>query len=118
VIGTAAAHNLGFVRGLGADQVIDYRATRFEDAVPDLDVVFDTVGGETLERSWGVLRAGGRLVTVAASSEGARDPRSTDVAMTPKDIIETYTRRWNAETTFQEMRSYVGLETTRGGVRA
>jgi hypothetical protein len=39
---------------------------------------------------------------------------STDVAMTAKQIIETYTRRWNAETTFQEMRSYVGLETTRG----
>jgi DDE superfamily endonuclease len=39
---------------------------------------------------------------------------STDVAMTAKRIIETYTRRWNAETTFQEMRSYVGLETTRG----
>jgi NADPH:quinone reductase-like Zn-dependent oxidoreductase len=76
VIGTASAHNLGFVRGLGADQVIDYRVTRFEDAVRDLDVVFDTVGGETLERSWGVLRPGGRLVTVAASGEGASDPRT------------------------------------------
>jgi hypothetical protein len=39
---------------------------------------------------------------------------STDVRMTPQDIIQTYTRRWNVETTFQEMRSYVGLETTRG----
>jgi hypothetical protein len=39
---------------------------------------------------------------------------STDVTMTPREIIETYTRRWNVETTFQEMRSYVGLETTRG----
>jgi DDE superfamily endonuclease len=39
---------------------------------------------------------------------------STNVAMTAKDIIQTYTRRWNAETTFQEMRSYLGLETTRG----
>jgi NADPH:quinone reductase-like Zn-dependent oxidoreductase len=76
VVGTASAHNLGFVRGLGADEVIDYRATRFEDAVRDLDVVFDTVGGETLERSWGVLRPGGRLVTVAASGEGASDPRT------------------------------------------
>jgi NADPH:quinone reductase-like Zn-dependent oxidoreductase len=76
VIGTASAHNLGFVRSLGADQVIDYRATRFEDRVRDFDVVFDTVGGETLERSWGVLRPGGRLVTVATSGAGARDPRT------------------------------------------
>jgi NADPH:quinone reductase-like Zn-dependent oxidoreductase len=76
VIGTASAHNLGFVRGLGADEVIDYRATRFEDAVRDLDVVFDTVGGETLERSWGVLKPGGRLVSVAASGAGASDPRT------------------------------------------
>jgi hypothetical protein len=39
---------------------------------------------------------------------------STDVRMTAKEIIQTYTRRWNVETTFQEMRSYMGLETTRG----
>ncbi len=59
MIGTASAHNRDFVRGLRADAVIDYRATRFEDAVRDLDVVFDTVGGETLARSWGVLKPGG-----------------------------------------------------------
>jgi NADPH:quinone reductase-like Zn-dependent oxidoreductase len=76
VIGTASAHNRDFVRGLGADEVIDYRATRFEDAVRDLDVVLDTVGGETLARSWGVLKPGGRLVTVAASEEGAIAPRT------------------------------------------
>jgi NADPH:quinone reductase-like Zn-dependent oxidoreductase len=75
VIGTASASNLAFVRGLGADEVIDYRAQRFEQVVRDLDVVFDTVGGETLERSWGVLKPGGRLVTVATSAEGSRDPR-------------------------------------------
>ncbi len=76
VIGTASAPNLDFVRGLGADEVIDYRATRFEDAAHGLDVVFDTVGGETLERSWGVLRPGGRLVTIATSGEGTTDPRT------------------------------------------
>jgi hypothetical protein len=42
---------------------------------------------------------------------------TTDVAMTPTAIIETYTGRWNIETTFQEMRSYLGLETTRGWCR-
>jgi NADPH:quinone reductase-like Zn-dependent oxidoreductase len=78
VIGTASAHNLDFVRGLGADDVIDYRAVRFEDVVRDVDVVFDTVGGETLERSWGVLTPGGRLVTIAASGEGSQDPRTRE----------------------------------------
>jgi NADPH:quinone reductase-like Zn-dependent oxidoreductase len=75
VIGTASAANLDFVRSLGADEVIDYRAERFEDVVRDVDVVFDTVGGETLERSWGVLKRGGRLVTVAASGERTTDER-------------------------------------------
>ena len=75
VIATAAAHNLDFVRSLGADEVIDYRAERFEDVVRDVDVVFDTVGGETLERSWGVLRRGGRMVTIAVSGERTTDER-------------------------------------------
>ena len=74
VIGTASAHNAAFVHGLGADEVIDYRAVRFEDIVHGIDVVFDTVGGETLDRSWGVLKPGGRLVTIAASVEGSPDP--------------------------------------------
>jgi NADPH:quinone reductase-like Zn-dependent oxidoreductase len=76
VIGTASAGNLDFVRSLGADEVIDYRAERFERGVRDVDVVFDTVGGETLERSWGVLKPGGRLVTVAASGEETTDERT------------------------------------------
>ncbi|HVU88198.1 MAG TPA: NADP-dependent oxidoreductase [Pirellulales bacterium] len=68
VTGTASAANLDFVRGLGADEVIDYRAQRFEDIVGDVDVVFDAAGGEMLDRSWGVLKPGGRLVTVADSA--------------------------------------------------
>jgi NADPH:quinone reductase-like Zn-dependent oxidoreductase len=75
VIGTASESNVAFVRGLGADEVLDYRAKRFEEVVRDLDVVFDTVGGETLERSWGALKPGGRLITIATSGEGSRDPR-------------------------------------------
>jgi len=75
VIGTASAANLDFVRGLGADQVLDYRAAHFETEVRDVDVVFDTVGGATLARSWSVLRPGGRVVTIAASEEGTQDPR-------------------------------------------
>jgi NADPH:quinone reductase-like Zn-dependent oxidoreductase len=76
VTGTASGANLGFVRGLGADEVIDYQITRFEDVVRDIDVVFDTVGGETLERSWGVLKPGGTLVTIAASGERTADERT------------------------------------------
>ncbi|MGE5443788.1 MAG: NADP-dependent oxidoreductase [Ignavibacteriales bacterium] len=68
VIGTARADNAGFLRDLGADEVIDYTAVRFEDKVRDLDVVLDTVGGDTLERSWRVLRKGGVLVTIAGSA--------------------------------------------------
>ncbi len=76
VIGTASAHNIDFVRVLEADEVIDYWATRFEDAARDLDVMFDTVNGEPLERSRGVLSPGGRLVTIATSGVGASDPRT------------------------------------------
>jgi NADPH:quinone reductase-like Zn-dependent oxidoreductase len=55
------------VRSLGADDVIDYRATRFEDILRDIDVVLDTIGGETRERSWRVLRKGGVLVTLVSA---------------------------------------------------
>ena len=78
VIATASAHNAEFVRGLGADEVIDYRAQRFEDVARDVDVVFDTVGGDTLARSWGVLGRNGRLVTIAASAEQTHEQRVKD----------------------------------------
>src|SRR6266487_589209 len=52
VIGTASFNNLEFVRSLGAETVIDYNATPFEEVAHDLDVVVDTVGGETQDRSW------------------------------------------------------------------
>jgi NADPH:quinone reductase-like Zn-dependent oxidoreductase len=63
---TTSAANLEFAKSLGAEQAIDYRASRFEAEAAGMDVVFDTVGGETLERSWGVLKPGGRMVTVAS----------------------------------------------------
>ena len=64
VITTAAADNDDFVRQLGAQEVIDYAKARFEDEVSDVNVVFDTIGGGTLERSYGVLRQGGTLVSI------------------------------------------------------
>jgi NADPH:quinone reductase-like Zn-dependent oxidoreductase len=66
VIGTASAHNSGFLRDIGVHDVIDYKKTNFEDRVHDADVVFDTVGGKALERSWQVLSKGGKLVSVAS----------------------------------------------------
>jgi NADPH:quinone reductase-like Zn-dependent oxidoreductase len=75
VMATASARNLEFVTGLGAERVIDYRAVRFEESISGMDVVFDTVGGETLERSWGVLKPGGRMITIAADSETTTDNR-------------------------------------------
>src|SRR5262245_8195246 len=75
VTATASARNLAFVAQLGAAQVLDYHAVRFEDHVRDMDVVFDTVGGATLQRSWSVLKPGGRMVTIAAESETTTDDR-------------------------------------------
>jgi len=75
VIATASARNADFVRKLGAVEVIDYQTSRFEDQVGKVAVVFDGVGGETLDRSWSVLRSGGRLVTIAAVSESTTDRR-------------------------------------------
>ena len=64
VIGAASAAHLEAVRELGAHEAVD-AATRLEDAVAPVDVVFDTTGGERLRRSPALLRAGGRLVSVA-----------------------------------------------------
>ncbi len=66
IIGTASASSFDLLMDLGAHDVIDYKKTSFENRVHDVDVVFDTVGGNTLERSWKVLRRGGRLVSVAS----------------------------------------------------
>jgi NADPH:quinone reductase-like Zn-dependent oxidoreductase len=66
VIGTASARNHDFLRDLGADEVVDYQAVRFEEAVHDVDVVFDTLGGDTQTRSWQVLRKGGILVSIVS----------------------------------------------------
>ncbi|MEY9996625.1 NADPH:quinone reductase-like Zn-dependent oxidoreductase [Streptomyces sp. V4I8] len=64
VIGTASAGKHEFLRSLGADEVIDYRETDFAEAVKDVDVVLDTLGGETSVRSLKVLRPGGLVVSI------------------------------------------------------
>ena len=75
VIATASSADQDFVSSLGAEQVIDYRGIPFEQLVHDVDVVFDTVGGEILSRSWPVLAPGGRMVTVGAGSENQEEER-------------------------------------------
>jgi len=64
VTATCSKSNAGLVKELGADEVIDYAKTRFDEVVKGVDAVLDTVGGDTLERSWEVLRRGGALVTI------------------------------------------------------
>jgi|SRR5579871_715194 len=64
VIGTASASNHGFLRELGADEIVDYQTTRFEDVVHEVDVVLDSMAGETRKRSWQVLKKGGILVSI------------------------------------------------------
>jgi NADPH:quinone reductase-like Zn-dependent oxidoreductase len=63
VIGTASADNISFVKQLGADEMIDYHNENFEDKLNDIDLVFDTIGGDTQKRSIQVLKTGGRLIT-------------------------------------------------------
>jgi NADPH:quinone reductase-like Zn-dependent oxidoreductase len=84
VITTVSAPHIDFVRRLGADEVIDYEAQRFEDVVDEVDLVFDLVGGEIQERSWQVLKKGGVLVSTLnepskekAAARGARGLRYT-----------------------------------------
>lgn len=72
---TASARNRSFVSEVGAQLVIDYQSVRFEEQAREMDVIFDTVGGETLARSWSVLKPGGRLITIAADSEATIDER-------------------------------------------
>jgi NADPH:quinone reductase-like Zn-dependent oxidoreductase len=67
VIGTASRHNHPFLRQLGVDEVIDYNTTRFESVVHGVDLVLDTVGGDTLQRSGAVLKPGGFLISIVES---------------------------------------------------
>ena len=69
VIATASGTKRKFVEGFGADEVIDYTAVDFTKAVRDIDLVLDTIGGDTVERSLEVLRPGGHLVTAVAEED-------------------------------------------------
>jgi NADPH:quinone reductase-like Zn-dependent oxidoreductase len=79
VIATASARHRDFLRELGADEFIDYTTTRFEDVVHTVDLVFDTVGGDTLQCSWQVVKPGGALVSVVSPPPPADVVKGHDV---------------------------------------
>ncbi|MDB5444435.1 MAG: oxidoreductase [Phenylobacterium sp.] len=72
VIATCSGEDVDFVRRLGADQVIDYQAERFEDRVRDVDLVYDLVDGESQDRSWAVLKDGGVMVSTLKEPDKAK----------------------------------------------
>ncbi|GHO50560.1 NADP-dependent oxidoreductase [Ktedonospora formicarum] len=65
VIATTSTANLAFVRSLGADQVVDYTTTPITQVIKEVDMVFDAVGGKTLQEDLAVLKPGGRLISIA-----------------------------------------------------
>ncbi len=83
VISTASANNLAYVRGLGADQVIDYNKEDFSKIGPICDVVFDTVGGAVRAGCYQVLKPGGRLVWIAPAPADFKVPRDDVQTLRP-----------------------------------
>ena len=84
VITTASAANHDYLRGLGADQIIDYNKQDFTQVVSGCDAVFDTVGGEVAKRSFDVLRPGGRAAFIASGNAAPASPRADVVSLRPK----------------------------------
>ena len=84
VITTASARNHDYVRGLGAERVIDYNTEDFTKTVADCDVVFDTVGGDVQARSYDVLKPGGRLVHIAPAPAGFQPSRKDVELLRPR----------------------------------
>jgi NADPH:quinone reductase-like Zn-dependent oxidoreductase len=87
VIGTASAAKHDFVRGLGVDEVIDYRETDFVEAVGDVDVVLDTVGGDYRSRSLKILRPGGLLVSILPSGSPALAEEARELGVRAAELL-------------------------------
>ena len=83
VITTTSAANLAYVRGLGADQVIDYNAQDFTKVVSGCDAVFETVGGDVAQRSFAVLKPGGRAAFIASGAQAPKAPRNDVQSLRP-----------------------------------
>jgi NADPH:quinone reductase-like Zn-dependent oxidoreductase len=83
VITTTSAANRDYVRGLGADEVIDYNAQDFTKVVSGCDAVFDTVGGDVAQRSFAVLKPGGRAAFIASGAQAPKPDRSNVRSLRP-----------------------------------
>lgn len=89
VITTVSANDAAFVKQLGADQVIDYKLEKFADILKDMDAVYDTVGGETLQNSFKVLKKGGILVTMAGEPDQTAAKASEVTAIQQMTTVST-----------------------------
>ncbi len=83
VITTASAANHDYVRTLGADEIIDYNAVDFTKVVKNCDAVFDTVGGDVAQRSFAVLKPGGRAAFIGSGPQAPKPDRTDVVALRP-----------------------------------
>ncbi len=83
VIATATGGDIAYVRGLGADVVVDYKTEKFEDAAHEVDAVLDTIGGDTQARSWATLHDGGILVTTVGAVNEPSDASARGVQGKP-----------------------------------
>lgn len=72
VLATASGDNLEYVRSIGADVAIDYQKQRFEEVAGEVDFVLDTVGGDTLKRSYRIIRSGGTLISTVEAPDSAQ----------------------------------------------
>ncbi len=102
VIATASTANQEFLKKLGADQAIDYTTTKFESVVKDVDVVLDAVGGDTLTRSYDVVKKGGVIVSIAGEPDEAalkkRGIRAAAISAVPKaNVLEELTKLIDAK---------------------
>jgi NADPH:quinone reductase-like Zn-dependent oxidoreductase len=84
VITTASAANHDYLREIGADEIIDYNAVDFTKVVKGCDAVFDTVGGDVAQRSFAVLKPGGRAAFIASGPQAPKPERSDVVAFRPQ----------------------------------
>ena len=84
VAATCSDVDMDFVYGLGADQVIDYRAYKFEEVVDPVDLVFDLVAGEVRDRSWGVIKWGGRMVSALGQPP---EEKALSTGVEPKGFV-------------------------------
>ena len=129
VIATASAPNHDYVRGLGADELIDYRSAPFETKARDLDLVLDTQAGDTEERSWALIKRGGTLVSTVRTPSaerakaagvtgkwviGAPDAKGQDLARIA-ELLETGVVKSTVQTVLPMDQAAKGLEMSKAG---